>query len=110
MITEERTGEILVFRVRGILGFENADDLRSRAQSGVESGFRKCLLDLTEANLVDSTGIGVLVGLHTQFDTLRGGLRIAAVPPDVLRVLKAARLTDYLGIYPDPQAASRDWS
>ncbi|MFC4534407.1 STAS domain-containing protein [Sphaerisporangium dianthi] len=66
--------------------------LRPRLHEAVESGDGDMIVDLSDLEMIDSAGLGVLVGTHRR--ALRAGRRLVlrGVPPRVMRVLAITRL------------------
>jgi anti-sigma B factor antagonist len=67
----------------------------SRAVTGV-------IADLAAVTFLDAAGLGVLAGAAGRARNLPDGLRLAAVPPNALRLLKLTRLDRHLAAYPMP--------
>ncbi|MET8139347.1 STAS domain-containing protein [Sphaerisporangium sp. NPDC005288] len=67
-------------------------ELRPRLHEAVESGEGDMFVDLSGLEMIDSAGLGVLVGTHRR--ALRAGRRLVlrGVPPRVMRVLAITRL------------------
>jgi anti-sigma B factor antagonist len=60
------------------------------------------IADLAAVTFLDAAGLGVLAGAAGRARHLPGGLRLTAVPPDALRLLKLTRLDSHLATYPMP--------
>jgi len=78
--------------------------LRQRLLDSLD-GHRYLVLDLTAVDLIDSTGLGVLVGALKRMRAGDGQLRLAAGNADVVRVLHATGLDQVLPLYPDVASA-----
>lgn len=60
------------------------------------------ITDLGDVTFMDAAGLGVLAGAGGRARHLPGGLRLAAVPPHVVRLLKLTGLDRHLAVFPLP--------
>lgn len=98
-ITGTHTGSTLVLHVSGALTSDNAETLRDRIRQAMDDGVVRFVVDLGRAPLVDSTGIGVLVSMHNRLVDAGGAIRLSAVQANVMRILKAAHLDNYIQMF-----------
>jgi anti-anti-sigma factor len=68
-------------------------------------GQRHLIIDLSGVTMMDSGGIRALVRGHTTAQRLGGSLRLAAMPPEVARVLEASRLSSIFVTYESVEGA-----
>jgi anti-sigma B factor antagonist len=69
------------------------------------------VLDLGQVEFVDSSGLGLLVRFLSRTHHARGGLKLCAVPPRVVEVLRVTRLLTSFDVHafwqePTPEAVS----
>lgn len=76
----------------GRLGASTVADVRAALCVAVDHGVDDLLLDLHEVELVDATGLGMLVGVHRRADRLDRRLVLQRVPERIERLLLATRL------------------
>ena len=76
----------------GRLGAATVADVRAALTEAVDSGVGDLLVDLRGVELVDATGLGVLVGTHRRADRAGRRLVLTAVPQRIERLLLATRL------------------
>jgi len=57
------------------------------------------VLNLGETEFIDSTGLGVLVRLHTVLRAVGGGLKLCQIPPKILKVIEVTSLTSLFPHY-----------
>jgi anti-sigma B factor antagonist len=76
----------------GRLGAATVADVRAALTEAVDTGVGDLLVDLRGVELVDATGLGVLVGTHRRADRAGRRLVLTTVPPRVERLLLATRL------------------
>lgn len=76
----------------GRLGAATVADVRAALVTAIDSGVDDLQLDLHDVELVDATGLGVLVGAHRRADRTGRRLVLQRVPPRIERLLLATRL------------------
>lgn len=76
----------------GRLDVHAAADVRLALAEAVDVGEGELVLDLTELEAVDATGLGVLVGAHRRAQRAGRTLVLEDVPPMVVRLLLVTRL------------------
>lgn len=81
-----------VARVAGDLDIATSPSLREQLVAAVTGGRRHLVLDLTDVGFLDSTGLGVIVGVLKRARTLGGDLRLACPGPAVRRVFEVTAL------------------
>ena len=63
------------------------------------------VVDLSEAELVSTVVLGLLLKLHRGVAAMGGEMRLAGVQPMVRRVLNICRLDQLFGVFSTPEAA-----
>ena len=86
----------------GRLGAATVADVRAALTEAVDAGVGDLLVDLAGVELVDATGLGVLVGTHRRADRAGRRLVLTSVTPRIERLLLATRLHRVLTV--DPSA------
>ncbi|NJQ06614.1 STAS domain-containing protein [Streptomyces lonarensis] len=86
--------------VGGRLDVRSAADARSALHDAVDSGHGDLVLDLRELDAWDSTGLGVIMGVHRRAGRCGRRLVLREVPPRMRRLLVATRLHRILTITP----------
>jgi anti-sigma B factor antagonist len=87
-----------VVRVGGELDNATGPRLRERLVAAIAERGANVVLDLSGVEFLDSTGLGVLVGVPKRARTLGGDLRLAAATPPVRRVFEITALDRTLPI------------
>lgn len=80
----------------GRLDVHAAADVRLELAAAVDGGEGELVLDLTELEAVDATGLGVLVGAHRRAQRAGRTLVLEDVPDPVGRLLLITRLDKIL--------------
>ncbi|MDQ1704824.1 MAG: hypothetical protein QOF18_1190 [Frankiaceae bacterium] len=76
----------------GRLGAATVADARAALSEAADSGSGDLYVDLHGVELVDATGLGLLVGTHRRADRLGRRLVLQRVPERIERLLLATRL------------------
>jgi len=93
-------GGIAVVHMTGEIDVANCGVLRDRLLRLVtDEGFRGLVINLAGVRFIDSTGVGVLVGVWRAVRATTSRLALAAPAPQVRRVLDTAGLTKILPVY-----------
>jgi anti-sigma B factor antagonist len=91
---------VAVVRVTGEVDVATCGLLRDRLLEIVTGdGFRGLVVNLGGVRFLDSTGIGVLVGVWRRVAATTGGLALAVPAPQVQRALDIAGLSKVLPVY-----------
>jgi len=90
------SGDLVV--ISGPLDVTTVPDVRGVLHAAVDHGTGDVIIDLAEVDLVDATGLGVLVGTHRRAQ--RAGRRIVlrGVQPRIMRVLTVTRLNRVIAL------------
>jgi len=87
-----------VLAITGRLGAMTVADVRSALADQLERGKGDLVVDLRGVELVDATGLGVLVGTHRRADRAGRRLVLRGVPERIDRLLVATRLHRVLNV------------
>ena len=103
--SETRDGHTHVIHVKGEIHVSTAPAFAASLDDAIAHDARAVVLDLTEVEFIDSTGLTVLLnGLRNI--TLRGGrLALALANPTVLRLFEITRLDSTFDIAPTREEA-----
>lgn len=91
-----------VVTVRGVVDVAAAPELRQVLQEVQFTGSPRILLDLTEVELIDSFGLGVLVGARKRAVSHDGELALVVTNPRLLHVLELTGLDTTFRVVADP--------
>jgi anti-sigma B factor antagonist len=89
------------FSVSGELDQATADQLHAPLSEAIESGIRGVLIDLSDCEFIDSTGLRVLVQAQRQLseNSHSGRLIVCCPDPQVRRVLEITGLDEALDLH-----------
>ena len=98
-----------VLRPTGRLNMVAAPAHKNLVEESVADGRPRIVVDLSDVTFIDSSGLGALIAGLKATRTAGGDLRIAAVPEQVMMVLRLTNLDRVLRAHPSVADASRDW-
>lgn len=90
-----------VLAVRGVIDVAAAPDLRQTLQEVQFGGAARVLLDLTEVELIDSFGLGVLVGARKRARAQDGDLAVVVTSERLRHVFELTGLDVTLRVVAD---------
>ncbi len=64
----------------------------------VEDGIVNITFDMTDVDIVDSTGIGFIIRVQNSLKEKGGSLNLRGVNPDILKMMKIMRLDKHFSI------------
>jgi anti-sigma B factor antagonist len=99
-----RDGAVIV-ALGGDLDMAAVPAVRERLLGLLRPGASRLVIDMSAVRYADASGLGALVSTRRRAVLLGGTLRLAALQPEVARVLTALGLSRHLGTYPTVQAA-----
>ena len=99
-ITQKIQGDILVLSIKGnLIGEPDASELRSAVYNVLEKGARKVIVDLAGLKVINSMGLGVLIGSLTSMRKRGGDMTFAGPNDKVEGVLLLTQLVKVVKIY-----------
>ena len=93
----ENNGETVV-AVRGEVDVYTSPQLRERLDAAIDAGSRRVILDLSQTDFIDSTGIGVIVGALKRLRGENGELIVRSPNRAAARAFEVTGLTKVLQI------------
>lgn len=84
--------------VSGEVDVSCADELRTKLQDALSDNIKQLILDIEHMSYIDSTGIGVLVGMAHQATTCGVSTQVVHPQRNVLRILSMLGVCEELGI------------
>lgn len=83
-----------------ITGGPQAIEFSTHINKLVASGTKQLVVDLSGITLINSSGLGMLVGGLTTMRKNGGMMRFAAIPQNVMSLLEMTRLSTVFDMYP----------
>jgi len=109
MITEEKTGDVLVLKVNGKLDAVISPSLEQAACKLISSGSSKLLLDMGDVSYVSSAGLRMLLSIKKQMKAVPGRFVVCNLRSEVLEVLKICGFDHVLDIATTKEEALRQF-
>lgn len=101
---------IQVLAITGSIDSLNADELSQGFAASIEQGHVRLVADFSQVNYTSSAGLRSLLGSLKRCRLAGGDLRMAALQPQVERVLEIAGFTSILNIFPDVPHAVQSYA
>jgi anti-sigma B factor antagonist len=106
-LATEKTPTEATVRCSGRITTENADQLRDTARKLIAEN-KRLVLDLSDVSYLDSSGLGMIVGVYISAKKARCRLKLINLSPRVKEIFTLTRLDEalagheeYLGATPD---------
>ncbi|MBM4008778.1 MAG: STAS domain-containing protein [Planctomycetes bacterium] len=97
----EIEGDVMVIRADGGLNQATASQISEQVGALVAGGVRHLIVDCSSLTVLSSTGIGVLLMLHTRMKREGGDVRLCGLRGLIVQVLQLAKLDRLFQLYPD---------
>ncbi|MHB8146284.1 MAG: STAS domain-containing protein [Vulcanimicrobiaceae bacterium] len=98
-IKTENDGDALVYSLRGSLDLATSPSVRAALTQAAANGKHEIVVDLTQVEFLDSTGLGALIGAHRRAIESGGTLRLVVSEGPILRLLNITGLIRVLPVY-----------
>jgi anti-anti-sigma factor len=102
--TREIRGNCQLFRLTGLLDAFSEPTFRKILTGKIDDGLKHIILDLSQIDFVDSSGLGALVQLAKHAQNANGTLQIVT-NARVTQTVKLVRLEKFLSLQPTVEAA-----
>jgi anti-sigma B factor antagonist len=104
-LTTARDGTVQLFRLSGSLDVATSPTLRAALLDAAEREDHAIVVDLSQLEFLDSTGLGALIGAHRRAAERKGSLRVVTPEGQILRLLRITGLLAVLHVHPSIDAA-----
>jgi anti-sigma B factor antagonist len=102
---EKKDGVVVIELKASLEGGPDTFDLKDEVKARLGQGERKFLLNMTHAGFVNSTGIGVVVGIFSSIKQAEGKLRICGVSERARRAFVVTGVWGLFDVSEDPDEA-----
>lgn len=89
----------LIFKLRGSLDIATSPTVRAALTDATDKGQKHLIVDLSQLEFLDSTGLGALIGAHRRATEHGGSLRIVVTDGPIFRLLNITGLIRVLAVY-----------
>jgi anti-sigma B factor antagonist len=107
-INKKTIGDVVVFKPEGRLDASNASSFKKNIadETPPES---KIVIDLSDLEFLDSSGIGTLISIHRKCSGKDGGLKFVCLHDRIRQILELTRADRLFDIYDDTETAARSF-
>lgn len=107
-IKSEHGGDAIVYRLRGSLDIATAPSLRAALLEAANEGKHDIIVDLSQLEFLDSTGLGALIGAHRRALENGGRVRLIVNEGPIQRLLTITGLMRIFSVYATIEGALED--
>lgn len=107
---QSSSGTTSILRVNGVLNAHTAPSLKEQITAQVSEGVTQFVIDLTQVDFIDSSGLAVLVSGMKNARANGGNLKLAGVQSNVMRVFELTLLDKVFTFFPNEQSALASFS
>jgi anti-sigma B factor antagonist len=107
-LSESVVGSQLVVGVRGEVDLHSAAELRDRLMSSLAQTNSAVVVDLSQLDFIDSTGLGALVAGRNHAAETNSTFRLVCSSERLLKLFRITGLDTIFDIYPTLDAATVD--
>ena len=100
-------GDLTIVTVTGEIDVFTTPRLREAILELIENGSLQLVLDFTDVTFLDSTGLGVLVGMYHRLRNRNGSMVLAGPSDRIRRVFYVTQLTKIFQIFDSTDDALR---
>jgi anti-sigma B factor antagonist len=104
-VTEERTDEYALVRIAGELNINTAPDLRRSLNKHVRHELPALLLDLSELEFMDTSGLATIIESHLSVQRYGGQVVLFGMPGQIREVFQVTGVEKIFTILESEQAA-----
>ncbi|MEU2775797.1 STAS domain-containing protein [Streptomyces sp. NPDC007162] len=105
LMVRVRHADTTVVRLPTEVAYGNASDLGARCEDLIREGCGTLVLDASEVQYLDSSGVSMIITLSRALDNHAGTLRLAALSDHYQQVWRILGLDTLLPVFPTVHAA-----
>ena len=109
-LVTRRVGDSVGVAVTGDVDNFTAPQLRAELEAAFDGGSRGVVVDLTATEVMDSSGLGALVGVSKQHPEAGHTLTLVCPRPQLRKLFRISRLDEVLHVFDTVDEALRDAS
>ncbi len=98
-VPEESRDDVAVVMADGYVDFDAAPALKQNIVEQIDEGSRHLVVDLSDADFIDSTAIGVLVGALKRLQERGGSLAVVCTNDNIRNVFEIVGLDDMIPMH-----------
>ena len=103
----EKKGRLLVVKITGELDHHSAAPLREETDREILGGnYKGLIIDLSGLDMMDSSGIGIIMGRYRIMEASGGHLCVCSAKPPIKKIILLSGLGKLIGICEDIKSAA----
>jgi anti-sigma B factor antagonist len=104
-------GQISIIKLSGnIMGGPEASEINERIHVLIDAGKRKIIIDLKDVELMNSSGLGILISAVTTLKNNEGELALTSLSNRIENLLTITKLKNIFTIFSDIETALKELS
>lgn len=107
-IKTEKQGDALIYTLSGSFDVATSPSVRAALIEAASEGNHEIVVDLTQLEFMDSTGLGALIGAHRRASENGGVVRLVVAAGTIARLLNITGLVRVFAIYHSLEDALKD--
>jgi anti-sigma B factor antagonist len=108
--SENQESDVVIVEIPTYLSADISEDFKDFLYDLVDRGKIRIIIDLSNAEYVDSSGLGAIVSRLAYCRSLKGDIRLASPSEFMTSLLKITHLDQVLKVFPDLEQAVGSFS
>jgi anti-sigma B factor antagonist len=108
-ISSRIDGDVTILGISGRLDLSSANELKAAAHEIVNKGDCRLILDMSQVEFINSSGLGALVSLLKDVRMNNGRLKLVNLAPFVKEIFEITQLNNIFDICGDEKRARRSF-
>ncbi|MEW5798595.1 MAG: STAS domain-containing protein [Bacteroidota bacterium] len=104
-LTKELHGVMVIKMEGSMLGGPEASELNNALHKLIEGKKKKIVVDLSDVSLMNSSGLGMLIGGVTTMRNANGDLKLACANAKVMQVFKITKVGNVIELHDSVKSA-----
>jgi len=106
MLKQRQVESIVVLYPKGYLtGGEETDELDAAIKQHIEAGNKHLIINLSEAQHLNSTALGVLISAHANYTRRQGQMKLCGVDKRIENIFVITKLSLVFDVFPTEEQA-----
>ncbi|MCZ8341682.1 MAG: STAS domain-containing protein [Leptospira sp.] len=98
----------ILFELSGEINLYNSQAIKENLENLISKGILYFFLNFEQVSYIDSSGLGVCLGIHSRISKNKGFIRLVSPSEKVRYVLELTKLKSLLQIFPTLESASQN--
>ncbi|HBU11879.1 MAG TPA: anti-anti sigma factor [Clostridiales bacterium] len=97
-ISKNETEHVLELKVKGDIDVNTVRQLKKELEEHIERSPMRIVIDCSDLNYIDSTGLGTLVSALKKVQVYGGTIKVEALKPYLIKIFEVTGLADLFEI------------